>query len=198
MATIDYKQQSLISVKWCYAGSLVPKIISPIIFFLLARWLSPKDFGLIAVAYLVISLIEMSREAGTSRAIIQSDLDEKTIFSISFVVNCILGIVSFTILYAAAPLIAKFFQSSESSAILRILGIQILLSSLSLSYQSIIKKRIDFKKLFFINTIPSATQIFITLPLAYFGFGVWSIVYGHLTASLFYCTALGATNSYRL
>ena len=183
MATNDYKKQSLISVKWSYAGSLVPKIISPIIFFLLARWLSPKDFGLIAVAYLVISLVEMSREAGTSRAIIQSDLDEKTIFSISFVVNCILGIVSFTILFATAPLIAKFFQSSESSAILRILGIQILLSSLSLSYQSIIKKRIDFKKLFFINMIPSATQIFITFPLAYFGFGVWSIVYGQLAAS---------------
>ena len=87
MRPIDYKKQSLNSVKWSYAGNLFPKLITPIVYFILARLLSPKEFGLLAIAYLVISLIEMSRDAGMSRTVIQSDMDEKAIFNISFVLN---------------------------------------------------------------------------------------------------------------
>ena len=80
MQTVDYKKRSLNSVKWSYAGNLLPKLITPIIYFILARLLSPDEFGLIAIAYLVISFVEMSRDAGMSRTVIQSDMDEKTLF----------------------------------------------------------------------------------------------------------------------
>jgi O-antigen/teichoic acid export membrane protein len=184
MRTIDYKKKSLNSVKWSYAGNILPKIITPIVYFILARLLSPKEFGLIAIAYLVISLVEMSRDAGMSRAVIQSDMDEKTIFDISFVLNCSLGILFFGTIFMAAPEIARFFQNSESYKILRVAAIQIIFSSISINYQSIISKRIDFKKLFYANILPSASLVLVTLPLAYLGYGVWAIIFGKLVASL--------------
>jgi len=181
----NYENQSLISIKWSYAGNFIPKVISPVVFFLLAFFLNPKDFGLITIAYLVISFIELTREAGLSKAIIQSDADEKTIFDMSFIINIIFGTICYTILFIAAPIIATFFNDISATSVLRILGFQIIFSSISLNYYGIINKRIDFKALFPVNLVQSACLAIVTLPLAALEYGVWSIVVGNLCASFF-------------
>ena len=114
----NYKKQSLNSVKWSYAGNLLPKLITPIVYFILARLLSPKESGLIAIAYLVVSFVEMSRDAGMSQRVIRSDMDEKTVSDISCVLNCSLGILLLGIIFVVAPGITRFFQNLESYDIL--------------------------------------------------------------------------------
>ncbi|MBN2254071.1 MAG: lipopolysaccharide biosynthesis protein [Deltaproteobacteria bacterium] len=184
MTDTDFRKRTIESVKWSYAGVIVPKLITPLIYIVLAKFLAPKDFGLIAIASLVISLIEMTRDAGISRAVIQSSAGEREIFNISFIMNVVLGVIFFVIVYVTAPLIARFFESPAAESILRVMGIQIILSSFSLSYQSIIQKRIDFRKLFFVTVVPGLSLVLITLPMAYFEYGAWAIVFGNLGGSL--------------
>ena len=190
MKTTNAKIQSVRSIKWSYAGTFIPKVLTPAVYFCLARLLVPEDFGLIATAYLVISFVEITREAGIGSAVIQSEADELTIFSLSFYQNIVLGVFFYAVVFLIAPAVAAFFKNQDATSVLRVLSFQILISSLSLSYQSILQKRLDFKNLFYINLIPSATLILITLPIAYWGGGVWSLVYGNLCASLFRALSL--------
>jgi len=180
----NIKNASIKAVKWSYGYTVLPKLISPVITLFLARLLEPSIFGLIAIATLVISVVDTIREAGLSRAFVQSDYEERTLFNVVFWLSLAFGVGIYVIIFMSAPIIANFFHSKDATLIIQILGIRMILSSLTTSHRSILIRRIDFKKLFKINLLPSFTPLLVTLPLAYIGMGVWSLVIGHLSSSI--------------
>jgi len=180
----DLKNESIKSVKWSYCYTILPRLVSPVTTITLARILDPSIFGLVAIASLVISFVESIRETGLSKAFIQSDEDEKIIFNVVFWLSLLLGLVFYTIIFISAPIVGNFFHSEESTSVIQILGIQMVLSSLSTSHNSLLIRRIDFKQVFKINILPNFTPLFVTIPLAYIGMGVWSLVIGYLSSSI--------------
>lgn len=180
----NIKNDAIKSINWCYGYSILPKIIPPIVTLILARMLDPSIFGLVAIATLVISLVDMIREVGLSKAFIQIDEDERITFNVVFWLSLTLGVVFYAIVFITAPVIANFFNSTEAASIIQVLGIQMVLSSLGTSHHSLLLRRMNFKELFKINLLPNSTPLLITLPLAYFGMGVWSLVIGYLSSSI--------------
>jgi O-antigen/teichoic acid export membrane protein len=160
------------SVKWSYGYTLI-----------LARLLVPSDFGLVAIASLVIAFVEAIREAGFSKAFIQSNDDGNLLFNTVFWMSIITGVFFYLIIFLIAPVLAKLFHSPDSMWVIRIMGIQMILSSLNTCHNSSLIKKLEYKKLFKVNLLPTITPLLITVPLAYIGFNVWALVIGYLASS---------------
>ncbi|MCW1300569.1 MAG: lipopolysaccharide biosynthesis protein [Candidatus Parvarchaeota archaeon] len=176
--------KAVTSVKWSALMEMVSRIAQPIIFVILARLLTPEDFGVVATAMIAISFSQMFWDAGLSKALIQTEEAPETAANVVFWTNIGLAIVIYVLLFFSAPLIARFFKSPASCAVLRVLGIQIVIASLSSVQQSLFMREMDFKNLFWIRLLTAFFPGFFSIPLAFYGYGVWALVGGTLAGQL--------------
>ena len=180
----DVRQKSLKSVKWTYGSAILPVIVSPFITVVLAALLGPRVFGVVAIASLIISFVDIVKDSALTRTFVQSEGDERALFDQVFWLSLGYGIGFYLVVLVTAPFIADLFHSRESIPVIRVLGFQMVLSSLCTGHNGILIRSIDFKKKFKIDALPNITPLFVAIPLAYAGMGVWSLVIGYLASSL--------------
>jgi O-antigen/teichoic acid export membrane protein len=177
-------QKAVSSFKWSALTEIVSRTASPITFVILARLLTPNDFGLVAIATIAINFAQMFWDAGLSKALIQTKENSINAANIVFWTNLVLGIIIYIILFITAPLIAVFFNSPTSGPVLRILGIQIVIASLTSVQQVLFVRDLDFRSLFWVKLITNFIPAFFSIPLAIFGYGVWALVGGALAGQI--------------
>ena len=113
----------------------------------LARLLSPNDFGAIAMLMVFISLSEAIVDAGFGNALIQKqDVDQRDCSTI-FVWNICFAAILYALLFFSAPAIAGFYKISILKDVLRVQGLVVLLNSLVLVHIALLKKQLNFKKM---------------------------------------------------
>lgn len=172
------------SVKWSALMEIVSRTASPIIFVILARLLTPADFGIVATVMIAISFSQMFWDAGLSKALIQTNEQPEEAAHVVFWTNTFLGILIYVLLAALAPWLAEFFKCPEATPVLRVLGIQIVIASLSSVQQALFVRKMDFRFLFFVRLSTAFLPAFFSIPLAYFGYGVWALVAGSLAGQI--------------
>ena len=172
------------SFKWSALMEVVSRTAAPIIFIILARLLTPDDFGVVATAMIAISFAQMFWDAGLSKALIQTKEDPDNAADIVFWTNLVLGIVIYLLLFLAAPWLALFFQSPASGPVLRVLGLQIVLASLMSVQQALFVRDLDFRPLFWIKLASAFILGIFSIPFAFYGYGVWALVAGSLAGQL--------------
>ena len=173
------------SLKWSALTEIAARTAQPIIFVVLARLLAPTDFGVLATAMIVISFVQMFWDAGLSKALIQTKEVPENAAHVVFWTNLTLGIIIYTLLFAAAPYIAFFFKSPVTEPVLRVLGIQIIIASLASVQQALFVRDLDFRGLFWIKLLTVFIPALFSIPLALLGYGIWSLVTGTLAGQFF-------------
>ena len=179
----DVRDKSIKSIIWSYGYTILPQITQPLLMLIVGRFVDPSAFGLLAIGLLVNAFGDMIREAGLSQAFIQSDEDEKTIFNVVFWLSLCVGIFFYAFIFFGASLIATFFKAKESALVIKVLGLGIIFSSLSTSHRGLLIRKLNFKKLFVLNLIPNFVLFVVSVSLAYYGMGVWSLIIGYLSFS---------------
>ncbi len=167
--------------KWSMAAEIASKAIQPLIFILLARLVTPEDFGVMTAALMVIAFSQILWEAGMGKALIQRQTDVDAAANVAFWINIVLGGSMATILYLmASPVAHIFFQDSRVTLVLQVMTLQILFGSISAVHTALLQKEMGFKRLFWVRfatvTLPGLTAI----PLALRGMGYWALVAGIL------------------
>ena len=143
----------------------------------LARLLTPKDYGTIALITIFISIAGVFIDSGFNTALIQQkDIDEEDISSV-FYTSLAVSIIMYIILYFTASLIANFYKIQELIAIIRVLSITLIIGVFNSIQSAIVSRRMEFKKFFFSNLGAISISGTIGVILAYKGFGVWTLVY---------------------
>ncbi len=168
---------------WSSVGTFASRGISLIITVILARILTPADFGLIGMLAIFFALSQMFIESGLSSALIQKIDRNETDYSTIFYFNLLISILLYFILFLAAPFIADFYEMPELSLLTRILSLNLILSSLSVVQQARLKILMDFKTPAIITILSVVISGGIGITLAYFNFGVWALVIQSLTAT---------------
>ena len=163
---------------------VVSRSASPLIYLILARLLTPADFGVVAVAMIALNFSQMFWDAGLGRALIQTEEAPEKAANVVFWVNAVMGFVIYAILFLAAPAIAAFFHSPASMPVLRVLGLQLVIGSLSAVQASLLTRELNFRWLFWIKLATVFIPAGFSIPLAYCGYGVWALVAGHLASSV--------------
>lgn len=148
---------------------------------ILARLLSPSDFGLLGMAMVVIGFIEIFKDLGTSAAIIQKKENSETLLSSVFWVNVGFGLLAMMTLYFGAPLGGLLYREPGVVAILRALSLTFFISSLSILQQALLQRSLAFQALAKTEVSAVLCGAVVGIGLAWYGAGVWSLVFQMLT-----------------
>jgi len=179
------KLHSLKSVKWVALGLILPKLIIPIVTVLLAKILLPSDFGIISICSVFIGVINLIQGLGFSDFIIKEKEIEHTHLSTAFWLNMAVSLFVFGLMWITAPIVANIYHEPLIKKVLPILGLAVVFNGAGTIQWALLQKEMKFKQLFKIQVLPLLVSLCITLPLAYLGYGVWSLVAGEISKSFF-------------
>lgn len=157
---------------------------SAVFYLILARLLSPEDFGIVAMGLIVVNFSQIFWDAGLEKALIQTAEPPEQAAHAVFWTNALLGLVIYLLLFLAAPRLAAFFHSPASLPVFRVLSLQVVMASLASVQQALLVRELDFRKLFWVKLAAALVPGGFSIPLALFGYGVWALVAGLLSGSL--------------
>ena len=170
------KQRTVSGLIWSFVDTIAGQGITFIVGIILARLLSPREFGLIGMLTVFIAVSESFINSGFSSALIRKKDCTNTDFSTVFYFNLAAGVLFFILLYLSAPAISGFFDEPELTAILQVMGVVLIIDSLTIIQRTILTKRIDFKLQARISVIASIGSGVVAIAMAFNGFGVWALV----------------------
>lgn len=193
MSSNSLKDKTVSGVSWSAIDSVANHGITFLVGIVLARLLSPADYGLIGMITIFISVSNTIVDSGFSNAIIRKKeaLDED--YSTTFIFNVVLSIMIYAILFICSPLIADFFHQEQLIIITRVLGVVIIINSLAIVQRTKLVKSIDFKRQAKISIASSITSGLVGITLAFWGFGVWALVAQQLSRQLVNAIGLWVT-----
>lgn len=147
---------------------------------LLARLLSPSDYGLVGYATVYLGLISLVNELGLSAAIVQQrHLTKQQIAKIGGV-SAILGVTLFLLSIAGAPLVASFFREARVQPIVAVLASTFVLKGFQVLPRALMTRELAFRRMAWIDGIEAAILAGSTLILALLGHGYWALVIGSI------------------
>ncbi len=143
---------------------------------ILARLLTPEDFGLLGMMMVFVALSLTFIDGGFGSALIQKKEPTKSDYSTVFIINIILSVLLYFLLYIFADSIASFYEQPQLSELFKVLGIILLIDSLGIVQNNILIKEINFKKIARIKITAAFVSCLVAILFAYKGFGVWSLI----------------------
>ena len=153
---------------------------------ILARLLTPFDYGCIGMLSIFMVLADTFIDGGFGSALIQKKRPTQDDYSTIFWWNLGMAIVVYAILFFSAPAIARFYNTPILCAVLRVNGIVLFTHALNLIQRNQLKKKLNFKLLSIATILVTIVNLSITILLAYKGFGVWALVAQNLIGSALY------------
>ena len=177
---------TLKNLAWKFGERLSSQLVSFVVSIIVARILSPADYGLVAMTMVFISLSYVLVEGGFNSALIQKKHADRLDFSTIFWFSVTLATCIYVILYVSAPYITLFYgeQYHELTTILRVLGVQIIIYSINSVQAAYVSRNMMFKNFFWATITGTTISAGVGIYMAYNGFGVWAIVWQQLTASM--------------
>ena len=197
MATDDLKHKAASGMIWSAAQKYSTMAISFISGIILARLLSPEDYGAIEMLAIFMSLAEVFIDAGFGSALIQKKNPTQTDYSTVFYFNIVMSGGLYAILFFCAPAISRFYRMPILSNVLRVQGLILFIYALNIIQQNIIRKNLRFKKLSIITVISSIISLIVTVLMAYKGCGVWALVTQNFIGALVPCICFWITVNWK-
>lgn len=173
------------NLKWSFLGNYGRQGIGFIISLVLARLLTPEDFGLFGLSLALINILKIFMSMGLTEALVQNKNAAGEAFNSVFVVNLLFGLIGSALLVIFASNIAIFYAKPEVESIVKLLAIIFLLESLNVTQTAYLKKTMAFKNL---TTRVLAAQFIgggIALIAAFSDFGIYALIIQHVTINIF-------------
>lgn len=170
------KNKTIKGASWSFIDSIAGQGITFIVGLVLARILSPDEYGLIGIILIFVSIFNSIVDSGFSNALIRkkdaNDIDYSTVF----ITNLVISIVLFGVLYISSPVISKFFSLPQLIPLLRVMGSILIINSFAIIQRTIFTKKVDFKTQTKVSLISSISSGIVGIGMASYGYGVWSLV----------------------
>ncbi len=186
----SFRGKILSGLFWQYLQRLSTQGIQLVISIILARLLLPKDFGVVALIGVFITVSGVLIDSGFSNALIQKkDVDQKDYASV-FLLNIALACILYIILFFSAPFVAGFYNEPLLTSILRVISLTIILNAATIIQTALLSRGMFFRKSFNVNLASTIFSGFVGIYMAYNGYGVWSLVFSQLASKIVSTTLL--------
>lgn len=196
MAGKSLKQKTLHGIGWSAIDAFLGRGVTFLVGIILARLLSPSEYGLIGICVIFNSVLEGFVDSGFSTSLIRKKDVSKMDYNTMFIVNMVISLFMYVLLYVSTPLVAKFFEQPQLTSLIRVTGIVILFDGLSFTQNTILTRNINFKAKSIASLLSSVASGTIGVVLAFTGLGVWALVAQLLSKSLFNTVALWFINKW--
>lgn len=180
----NLKNKAVSGVSWSFLGSFSNQFISLVFGIVLARLLSPEDYGLIALTYVFIAISNTFIDSGFSVALVRKEMVTEGDYCTAFYFNVLVALLCYLIIFFIAPFAASFYKNELFSPVLRVVGLSIIVNSLGTVQVVKYMRKIDFKRLSLMSIVSNVLGCVVGLILAYLHYGVWALVFQTLTANL--------------
>ena len=184
MAEESLKDKTVKGTIWSGIDNVARYSISFIVGIVLARLLSPEDYGLIGIIAIFTNVCNALIEGGMGAALIRKKSTTEDDYNTVFISNLAVSLVLYGVIYFCSPLIARFFGREELVALTRVSSLTMVLGALSLVQLMRLTKRIDFKSQTKITLIASISSGIIGIAMALLGCGVWALVAQSLSSQV--------------
>jgi len=191
------KQKTVSGVSWSFIDSFAKHGITFIFGIILARLITPREFGLIGMTTVFVAFLQPFVTSGLPNALIRKIDCKQEDYSTVFYYNLVISVLVYLILFLSAGAISNFFDEPRLKLIIRVSSLNIIINSFSVVQNVILVKRIDFKLLTKITIISVGGAGIVGITMAYRGFGVWSLVAKHLTIGIITTLLLWIWNKWR-
>jgi len=152
-----------------------------IVNFLLINLLVPADFGLVRYVLLVVGIANLLNEMGLTTAIVQKQhIGKESLFPL-FCISTLWSLLLYGALFAAAPLLARYFSTPELVNLLRVGSLMIPLTGITAVHRAWLRREMAYGKLAFIEMGAAVASAIVSVSMAFAGKGVWALVGGYLT-----------------
>lgn len=178
-------------------GQVGSQVIRFLVVLLLARLLSPSDFGLVAMALVVIGFAELFKDLGTVPALVGVRQLTSALVDSVFVLNALIGLGSFAVIYSVAPAIARMYAQPELALIIRVMALTLIISSVGLAKRALLQRDLRFGQLAAIDLVAGLIQGLVAVVLATAGFAVWSLVVASIGSAAATTVGLWFSSSWR-
>lgn len=167
---------------WSLSGTGVQAALRVIVTLILARLLTPHDFGVVAAALLVVKFSNIVSQLGIGQAIVQRlELTEQHIRT-GFTLSIVTGAAFTTLAWLAAPAVASFFAMPQLVVVLRVLGTTFVLKGPAITAQVLLQRALRYRRLAFIEATSFTVGFGVVgIVMAVVGFGVWALVLANLS-----------------
>lgn len=179
----------MVNMVWRFMERCGAQGVSLIVSFVLARLLSPSDYGMIALVTVFTSLLQVFVDSGLGTSLVQKKDADDMDFSTVFYFNICMCLVLYAVMFFAAPAIARFYEIPKLTAVVRVLCLMLIISGVRGIQHSYISRTMQFKLYFFATLAGTIVSAVVGIVMAYLGFGVWALVAQNLL-SLFIGTII--------
>lgn len=166
---------------WRFAERCGAQLVTFIVSIVLARILTPSDYGTIALVTVFTTILQVFIDSGLSTALIQKKDADDLDFSSVFYFNFVICIILYLIMFVSAPFIADFYKDSSLVSIVRVISLTLIISGVKGVQQSYVSRHMLFKRFFFSTLGGTIFSAVLGIIMAYAGFGVWAIVFQQLS-----------------
>ena len=184
MSQQSLKDKTIKGTAWSAIDNVTQYIVTFVVSIVLARILSPDDYGLLGIIGIFTAVCNAIINSGFTTAIMRKKDPTDDDYNTAFIINMALSLLLYIIVFICSPFIAHFFSREELVALTRVASLAMIIGALALVQQTRLTKRIDFKtqtKITFYSSIISGA---IGVAMAFLGFGVWALVAQGLIAQL--------------
>ena len=190
------KDKTVSGVGWSAVDAFLGQGISFLVGIILARLLSPSEYGLIGICTIFTFVLSGIVDSGFSNALIRKKDTTNEDYNTMFITNMVMSFLLYLLLFFSAPIIARFFGRPELVSLVRAIGLILIFQALSITQVTILTKRIDFKTKTKASVVATALSGVIGVGMAFYGFGVWSLVGQQLSNKLVYTVCLWILNKW--
>lgn len=173
--------RTLVNFIWRFAERCGAQLVTFIVSIVLARILTPSDYGTIALVTVFTTILQVFIDSGLSTALIQKKDADDLDFSSVFYFNFVICIILYLIMFVSASFIADFYKDSSLVSIVRVISLTLIISGVKGVQQSYVSRHMLFKRFFFSTLGGTIFSAVLGIIMAYAGFGVWAIVFQQLS-----------------
>lgn len=179
------KEKSLMGLSWNSMQQVATQIILFVHYLLMSRLLSPKEYGIVAMLWVFTGCAELVKDLGINALIFQEkDITQKSLSTI-FWTNVGIGFLFSSLFWLSSPLIAHFYHQTTLETITKYYAIYFFISAFAAVPIILLEKKFQFQKLFYIQFSAVFISLITSVFMAYFGFGVWSLIAQPILQAIF-------------
>lgn len=180
----NLKQKTFSGMFWKFFERILAQGISFIVSMIIARILTPHDYGIVAIVLIFINIGNVFVSNGFNTALIQKKEVLKEDFSTIFYCSLFVAIIIYLLLYLIAPIISDFYQEKSLTTIIRVFSLTIPISSYKAIQSAWVARQMDFRKFFYSTLIGTIVSAIVGIIMALHGFGVWALIAQHFTNTI--------------
>lgn len=170
---------------WKFSEQIMSQLVTFIISIVLARLLSPNDYGLVAIINVFIILANVFVTSGLSTSLIQKKDASHVDFSTIFYANLLFSFIVYFVMFLLAPFIAKFYNNMSLSLLVRVFALTLPISAYNSIQLAYVARHMLFRKIFVSTSIAAVLSGILGIVAAWKGAGVWALIIQNLSNTIF-------------